>query len=123
MRRATILLADDHPMMRTALRNMLQADHDVIGSVEDGRALVKTALELKPDLVVLDLGLPLLNGLEAARQLKKQLPEIKLVFLTMTRDPDIAREAMRLGASGYVLKDAMGEELPKVLQNALQENS
>jgi len=120
MKRATIVVADDHPMMRATLRKMLEPDHDVIGSVEDGRALVKTALELKPDMVVLDLGLPLLNGLEAARQLKKQLPEVKLVFLTMNRDPDIAREALRIGASGYVMKDAMGEELPQVLQNALQ---
>jgi DNA-binding NarL/FixJ family response regulator len=120
MRRTTILLADDHPMICAALREMLEVDHDVIGSVQDGRALVKTAIELKPDLVVLDIGLPLLNGLEAARQLKAQLPAVKLIFLTMNRDPDIAREAYRIGASGYVLKDAMGEELLEVLHSAVQ---
>jgi len=123
MRQATVLLADDHPMMCAALRQILGADHNVIGSVEDGRTLVKMALELKPDLVVLDVALPFLNGLEAGRQLKAQIPGLKLVFVTMNRDPDIAREALRLGASGYVLKDEMGEELLPAIQNALQGNA
>ena len=122
MRRAAVLLADDHPMICAALRKMLEADHDVIGSVQDGRALVKTALHLKPDLVVLDVGLPLMNGLDAGRQLKENLPGIKLVFLTMNRDPDIAREAFRIGASAYVFKDAMGEELLPAIRNALNEH-
>lgn len=120
MTRTTILLADDHPMMCAALRSMLEPDHDVIGCVQDGRALVKTAVDLKPDLVLLDVGLPLLNGLEAGRELRKLMPATKLVFLTMNRDPDIAREAFRIGASAYVLKDAMGEELLQAIQGAMQ---
>jgi DNA-binding NarL/FixJ family response regulator len=120
MRRATVLLADDHVMLRTAVRKMLEPEYDVIGSVEDGPALVKMTLEKKPELVVLDLGLPLLNGLDAARQLKAQLPQLKLVFLTMNCDPDIVDEALRTGASAYVLKDAMGEDLLPAIRNALQ---
>lgn len=119
MRRPTILLADDHPMMRTVLKKMLEPEHDVIGCVEDGRTLVDSAADLKPDLVVLDVGLPILNGLDAGRQLKLLMPGIKLVFLTMNRDPDIVREAFRIGASGYVLKDSMGEELLQVIQDAM----
>jgi DNA-binding NarL/FixJ family response regulator len=120
MRRPTILLADDHPMMCAALREMLAPDHDVIGCVQDGRTLVNSAAELKPDLVVLDVGLPVLNGLDAGRQLKSSMPGIRLVFLSMNRDPEIAREAYRIGASGYVLKDAMGEELLHVIQDAMR---
>jgi DNA-binding NarL/FixJ family response regulator len=120
MNRATVLLADDHLMLRTAVRELLEPEYNVIGSVEDGLALVKMALEKKPALVVLDLGLPLLNGLDAARQLKAQVPELKLVFLTMNCDPDIENEALRTGASGYVLKDAMGENLLPAIRNALQ---
>jgi DNA-binding NarL/FixJ family response regulator len=120
MRRSTIVLADDHPLISAALRKMLEADYDVIGSLGDGVALVRMALDLKPDLVLLDVGLPLLNGLEAGRQLKSRLPGVKLVFLTMNRDPDIAAEAFRIGASAYVQKDAMGEELLPAIQIALQ---
>jgi DNA-binding NarL/FixJ family response regulator len=120
MKRATVLLADDHLMLRNAVSKMLEPEYDVVGSVEDGLALVKMAVEKKPSLVVLDLGLPLLNGLDAARQLKAQLPQLKLVFLTMNCDPDIASEALRTGASAYVLKDEMGENLLPALRNALQ---
>jgi DNA-binding NarL/FixJ family response regulator len=123
MRRPTILLADDHPMMCAALRKMLEPDHDVIGCVQDGRTLVNSAVDLNPDLVVLDVGLPVLNGLDAGRQLKSLMPEIRLVFLTMNNDPDIAREAYRIGASGYVLKHAMGEELLQVIRDAMQRPS
>lgn len=122
MNPTTILLADDHPAMCAALREMLQTDYNVIGSAKDGRTLVEMALDLKPDLVVLDLGLPLLNGLAAARQLKAQLPGVKLVFLTMNRDPEIACEAFRIGASGFVPKNLMGEELLPVIKNALKTN-
>jgi DNA-binding NarL/FixJ family response regulator len=123
MKRATILLADDHPGMCEATHNLLEPDYDIIGSVQDGRGLVAMALDLKPDLVLLDVGLPILNGLEAARQLKKQLPGVKLVFLSMNRDPDVAREAFRIGASGYVYKDSMGEELLRTLHNAVHGSS
>jgi DNA-binding NarL/FixJ family response regulator len=91
MRRTTIVLADDHPMIGTALRKLLEPDYEVVACVEDGRALVETAVELNPDLVLLDVGLPLLNGLEAGRKLMKLTPGVKLIFLTMNPDPDIAR--------------------------------
>lgn len=120
MKRATILLADDHPMMSAALRKMLEEDYDVVGSASDGRSLVMMAFDLKPDLVVLDVGLPVLNGLEAGRHLKARIPGVKLVYLTMNRDPEIAREAFFIGAAGFVFKDEMGEELLFVIQNALQ---
>jgi DNA-binding NarL/FixJ family response regulator len=100
---------------------MLEPAHDLIGCVGDGRTLVKSALEMRPDLVLLDLGLPELNGLEAGRELKKLMPGLKLIFLSMNRDPDIVREALRIGASGYVLKDAMGEELLPAIQDAMRQ--
>jgi DNA-binding NarL/FixJ family response regulator len=123
MRRPTILLADDHPMMCAALRKILEPDHEVVGCAQDGLTLITSAADLKPDLVVLDVGLPILNGLDAARQLKSLMPWIRLVFLTMNRDPDIAREAYRIGASGYVLKHSMGEELLQVIQDAMRRPS
>jgi DNA-binding NarL/FixJ family response regulator len=120
MKRATVLLADDHPRMRAALRTMLEADYDVIGEAGDGKALVTMGVALRPDVIVLDVGLPILNGLEAGSRLKAQLPEVELVFLTMNRDPDISREAFRIGASGYVHKGEMGEALLPIIQKVLE---
>ena len=120
MRRTTILLADDHPMMCAAVRTLLEPACEVIACVEDGTALVKTAAELNPDVVLLDVGLPLLNGLLAGRRLIKLMPRVKLIFLTMNADPDIVSEAFRIGAYGYVLKSAMAEELLPAIQNAMQ---
>ena len=104
MSRPQILIADDHPQVREALRKLLEPVCDVIGCVGDGRALVKTAVELKPDLVLVDVGLPVMNGLEAGRTLKKLMPQIKLFYISMDGDPDIANEAFRIGASAYLLK-------------------
>jgi DNA-binding NarL/FixJ family response regulator len=123
MRRLRILVADDHPQVREALQKLLDRDFEVIGCVGDGRALVETAVELKPDLVVLDVGLPLMNGLEAGRALKKLMPEVKLIYLTMNADPDIAREAFRIGASDYLRKSSMGQELVQAIQRATDTNS
>src|SRR6516162_2456995 len=120
MRRTTVVLADDHPMICSALRKLLEPACEVMACVGDGRALVETAVELNPDLVLLDVGLPLLNGLEAGRKLMKLTPGVKLIFLTMNPDPDIASEAFRIGASGYVLKSAMGEELLPAIHSAMQ---
>ena len=121
MRRPTILLADDHPMICEAIQGLLEPEFQVIGRAGDGRALVKMALELKPDLVLLDVGMPVLNGLAAGRELKKLMPEVKLIFLSMNPDPDIQSEALRIGASGYLLKNMMGEELLQAVQNAARE--
>ena len=91
----------------------------MIGCVGDGRASVKTAVALKPDLVLVDVGMPLLNGLDAGRELKKQMPRVKIIFLTMNPDPEVASEALRIGASGYLLKNSQGEELIQAIRNAV----
>jgi DNA-binding NarL/FixJ family response regulator len=109
MKRTSILLADDHSMICAALQKLLEPEYEVIGCVGDGRALVKTALDLKPDLVLVDVGMPLLNGLDAGRELKKLMPRIKIIFLTMNPDPDVASEALRIGASGFLLKNSQGK--------------
>jgi DNA-binding NarL/FixJ family response regulator len=123
MRRTTILLADDHTMFCAALQKLLEPELEVIGCVKDGRALIKMATDLKPDLVLVDVGMPLLNGLDAGRELKKLLPRVKLIFLTMNPDPHVASEALRIGASGYLLKDSEGEELLKAIHNVARGSS
>ena len=120
MRRIRILLADDHTMICAAFRKLLEPEYEVVGAVGDGRALLKAAEELKPDLVLVDVGMPLLNGLDAARQLKKLMPKMKLIFLTMNSDSDVATEAFRIGASGYLLKNSQGEELLRAVRDAVR---
>jgi DNA-binding NarL/FixJ family response regulator len=120
MKRTRILLADDHTMVSAGLRKLLEPEYEVIGSVEDGRTLLKVATELRPDLVVVDVGMPFLNGLDAARELKKLAPGIKIIFVTMNPDPDIANEALRIGVLGYLLKTSKEEELLLAVRNALK---
>lgn len=120
MKRTTILLADDHTMFSAALQKLLEPEYEVIGRVEDGRALLKTAVELQPDLVLVDVGMPLLNGLDAWRELKRLIPKAKIIFLTMNSDPVIANQALRLGASGYLLKTSESEELLKAVHSAIR---
>jgi len=115
-----VMLADDHTILLEAFRNLLEGKCQVVGTVSDGRALLKEAPALRPDVVVVDIGMPLLNGLEAGRQLKEILPAVKLVFLTMNEDPDLAVEAMRAGASAYLLKKSAASELFRAIQNALK---
>ncbi len=116
MRRRRVLLADDHTLLLDAFAKLLEPECDVVGTVADGRTLLAAAVELKPDVVVLDIAMPLLNGLDAGRQLKKALPDVKLIFLTMNQDPAIATEAFRVGASGYLLKTSAGSELVKAIE-------
>jgi DNA-binding NarL/FixJ family response regulator len=123
MRRPRILLADDHKLMAEALQHLLQADFDVVATVSDGRALIKAAAELKPELVVVDISMPLLNGLDAADQLKALQPDIKVIFLTQNREPRYAVEAFRRQASGYLLKDSAASELTTAIREALQGRS
>src|SRR5947208_15955711 len=101
MIRPRILLADDHRLLREAFTRLLETDCEVVGAVADGRALLAAAPEVRPDIVVLDVAMPLLNGLDAARQLKRAMPGVKVIFLTMNEDPESAAEAFRAGASGY----------------------
>jgi DNA-binding NarL/FixJ family response regulator len=123
MKRPRILLADDHKLMAEALQHLLATDFDVVATVSDGRALIKAAGELKPELVVVDIGMPLLNGLDAADQLKALQPDIKVVFLTQNREPRYAVEAFRRKASGYLLKDSAASELTTAIREALQGRS
>ncbi len=111
MTRPRVLLADDHALLLGAFEKLLAGECDVVGQVSDGRALVTAADNLKPDLIVLDISMPLLNGLEAGRQIKQKSPGVKLVFLTMNEDADLAAEAMRSGASAYLLKRSAASEL------------
>ena len=116
MNRPRVLIADDHAMLREAFQKLLEPQCHVIGNVADGRALLEAAPKLKPDIVVLDIAMPLLNGLDAGCQLKRILPDVKLIFLTMNEDPDIAQEALRIGASGYLLKNSAATELFLAIQ-------
>src|SRR3954467_8243858 len=106
-----VLLADDHTLLLGAFEKLLANECEIVGQVSDGRALIAAAEQLKPDLIVLDISMPLLNGLEAARQIKQKLRSVKLVFLTMNEDADVAAEAFRAGASAYLLKRSVASEL------------
>ncbi len=119
MNRPRILLADDHRMLREAFAQLLESHYDVVGQAADGRELLDLAKMLSPQIIVLDIGMPLLNGLDAARQLKKFLPEVKLIFLTVSEDPDLAVEAFRVGASGFLLKNSAASELLQAVEEAL----
>ena len=120
MKLPRIILADDHALFVEALRKLMAPHVEVVATVKDGRALLEIAPSLKPDVVVVDVGMPLLNGLDAGRELKKKLPNVKLIFLTMGDDPDLAVEAMKFGASGYLLKTSAGSELFSAIRRALK---
>ena len=120
MTQPRVLLADDHAMVLAGLRKILEPEYDLVGTAGDGRELLELAASLKPDVVVVDISMPLLNGLDAVRQLKKTDSSVKVVFLTMHADVDFATEAFRAGASGYLLKHSAVEELPKAINEALQ---
>jgi DNA-binding NarL/FixJ family response regulator len=123
MGRPRILIADDHTLVAEAFKTLLEPDYQVVRLVTDGRSLLAAAKELKPDLVLLDLGMPLLNGLDAGRELKKNLPKTKLIVLTMNEDPDVASEALRNWASGYLLKKSAGVELKEAIGEVLRGHS
>jgi DNA-binding NarL/FixJ family response regulator len=120
MGRIRILLADDHTMISAGFQKLLEPHYEVVGSVADGFALLKAAAKLKPDVVLLDVGMPLLNGLDAARELKKVMPGVKLIFLTMNPDSDIASEAFRIGASAYLLKTSQPSELLQAVHDVVR---
>ena len=108
---ARLLIADDHRLVADACKSLLEPEFQVVGIVTDGRCLIQSALELKPDIIILDIYMPHLNGLDAGGQVKQQLPRVKLVFLTMTNAADVASEAFGRGGSAYVLKQSAGDEL------------
>src|ERR1017187_2294595 len=119
MTRIRALLADDHPLTLEGLRAFLEPHLDNVGTVSDGRALVDEARRLKPDLIILDITMPLLNGIDAAMQIKKFLPDVKLLFVTMHVNPAYLEAALSAGGMGYVLKSAAREELLDAIRSVL----
>ena len=123
MARPRVLLADDHALLLGAFEKLLAGECEIVGLAADGRTLVAAAEKLKPDLIVLDISMPLLNGLEAGRQIKHALPNVKLVFLTMNEDADLAAEAFRVGASAYLLKRSAPSELLLAIREVMHGRS
>lgn len=120
MKRPRVLLADDHTMLLDAFQRLLAPTCAVVGAVADGHALIEAALRLKPDVVVVDISMPLLSGLEACRQLQPKLPETQWVFLTVNEDPDVAVEAFRLGGLAYLLKSSAASELFLAIEKVMR---
>jgi DNA-binding NarL/FixJ family response regulator len=120
MKKPRILIADDHSILLAGLKKLVEEACEVVGTVEDGRALIEAAERLKPDLILMDISMPLLNGLDAARQLKKLVPDSKLLFLTMHSSPTYATEAFKAGANGYLLKQSAASELPQAIAAVLR---
>jgi len=121
--RPQILIADDHAVFTEGLRLLLEKHYTVVGTVADGRALIRQALRLRPDVIVVDIGMPLLNGLDAAERVRQQLPKVKLVFLTMQDNPNLAAAALELGSVAFVLKHSAGAELLKAIDQVLHGKS
>ena len=118
--RPRIIIADDHAFMADACKKLLEPEHEVVATVGDGRALVRIAATLKPQVVIIDIGMPLLNGLDAGQQIKQILRSVKLVFLTMNTDPVLAAEAFRRGASAFLLKTCAASELSVAIREVLK---
>jgi len=121
--RSRILIADDHNLVAELCKRLLETEFDVVGVISNGRALMCAAGELRPDVVVLDIAMPILNGLDAGRQLKQLLPAVKLVYLTMNPDVEVAAEAFRRGASGYLLKTCAAADIVLAVRDVLRGKS
>ena len=121
--RARLLIADDHTLLAEACKNLLEPEFEVVGIVDNGRALLRMAGEMKPEVVILDIAMPQLNGLDAGDQIKQLLPRTKLVYLTVNMSPEVAAEAFRRGASGYVVKTSAAAELITAIRRALKSES
>ncbi len=120
MSRARILLADDHTILLDAFKKLLEPVYEVVGAVTDGRALIEQATKLKPDIFLIDIAMPRLNGLDACEKIKTLLPDARVIILTMNEDADTASEAIRRGASGYLMKKSASSELITAIQSVLQ---
>jgi DNA-binding NarL/FixJ family response regulator len=123
MSRPRVLLADDHTLILEAFQKLLADECEVVGTVSDGRSLVTATAKLKPDVVVVDIAMPLLNGIDAARQIKQTVPETRIVFLTMSEDPDLAAEAFRAGASAFLIKRSAASELLTAIREVVRHRS
>ena len=118
-----IIIADDHTLVAEACRKLLEQDYEVVATVSDGRALVRAVAELRPHLVIVDVAMPILNGVDAGQQAKELIPSVKLIFLTMNHDADLAAEAFRRGASGYLVKTCAASELVVAVREVLRGKS
>lgn len=123
MSKPRVLLADDHILVSEAFKRLLEPEFEVVGTVADGRSLLQIAQEVKPDVAILDLGLPLLNGMDAGKRLKALLPKTRIIVLTMNEDLDLAGVALRDWASGYLLKKSAGGELVQAVRDVLKGKS
>lgn len=121
--RPRVLLADDHTLVVEGFRKLLEPEFEIAGVVSDGQTLLTAAVQAKPDVVVLDLGLPLMSGMDAGRELKRVLPLTKIVVVTMNEDPDVARLALRHWAAAYLVKKSAGSELIKAVREVLKGRS
>jgi DNA-binding NarL/FixJ family response regulator len=120
MTRIRVLLADDHVLVLEGLKRLLAADFDLVAMAENGRELLEVAGKLMPDVVLMDISMPILNGVEAARQLKKMQPDVKIIFLTMHAEQPYVQEAFRAGASGYLLKRSAASELVQAIREVVR---
>lgn len=120
MKRPRVVLADDHTIILDALKNLLEPEFEVVGTFADGHTLMEGAPALNPNVIVLDIGMPTMNGLNAGQRLKQAMPMVKLIYLTMNHDPDTAGEAFRLGASAYLLKNSAATELQKAIREVVR---
>jgi DNA-binding NarL/FixJ family response regulator len=123
MGKPRVLIADDHTLVVEAFKRLLEPEVEIVGTVADGRTLLEVAPQLKPDVIILDLGMPLLNGMDAGQELKRRLPRTKVVVLTMNEDYDLASDAMRHWASAYLLKKSAGSELINAIREVLKGKS
>src|SRR5580658_7654625 len=119
MNRARILIADDHTLMLDGFSNLLRPKYAVVGTVEDGKALVEAAIRLSPDLIILDITMPILNGIDAAREIRKHLPQVKLLFVTMHTSPTYLQAALEAGANGYAVKSSGRNEILAAVEKVL----
>jgi len=123
MSKPRVLLADDHTLLLEAFQKLLADECEIVGVATNGRALVTAAATLRPDVIVVDVTMPLLNGIDAARQIKQTSPDVRIIFLTMNEDPNLAAEAFRAGASGYLLKRSAASELVTAIREVVKHRS
>jgi len=123
MSKPRVLLADDHTLLLEAFQKLLADECEIVGVATNGRALVTAAATLRPDVIVVDVTMPLLNGIDAARQIKQTSPDVRIIFLTMNEDPNLAAEAFRVGASGYLLKRSAASELVTAIREVVKHRS
>lgn len=120
MKKPTVILADDHTLVLEGFRRLLETHCELLATVGDGHALLQAVTQHRPDIAILDISMPVMNGIEAARALRTQFPSTKLIFVTMHADPAYIRAAFQAGASGYILKQSLGNELTHALQTVLR---